>query len=266
MPENVRIPENTPMKGCRAIVTGGGTGLGAATALGLARAGASVCINYATSTEAAEKVAADCRGLGVDAFAVRADVSEDEQCKTLVTEAAMRMGGLDVLVNNAGTTKFVPHADMDGLTPDDLMRLYKVNVVSMYQMIRAARPHLEAGYGGSIVNVSSFAGVTGMGSSVAYAATKGAINTMTLSLARALAPKIRVNGVCPGYIASGWYTRHTGAAAEAARAEEIRRSTPLKVVSAPEDIAEIVLFFAGPASRHVTGEFILVDGGTHLGH
>jgi NAD(P)-dependent dehydrogenase (short-subunit alcohol dehydrogenase family) len=253
------------MKGRRAIVTGGGTGLGAATALGLAKAGASVCINYATSAEAAEAVAADCRALGVDAFAVRADVSEDDQCKALVKAASMRMGGLDVLVNNAGTTKFVPHADMDGLTPDDFMRLYKVNVVSMYQMIRAARPQLEAGDGGSVVNVSSIAGVTGMGSSVAYAATKGAINTMTLSLARALAPKIRVNGVCPGYIASGWYTKHTGAEAEAARAEEIKRSTPLKVVSGPEDVAEIILFFASPASRHVTGEFILVDGGTHLG-
>lgn len=255
----------TAMKGRRAIVTGGGTGLGAATARGLAKAGASVCINYATSAEAAEQVAADCRALGVDAFAAQADVSEDEACQALVRAAVARMGGVDVLVNNAGTTKFVPHGDMDALTPDDFMRLYKVNVVSMYQMIRAARPHLEAGDGGSVVNVSSIAGVTGMGSSVAYAATKGAINTMTLSLARALAPKIRVNGVCPGYIASGWYTKHTGAAAEAARSDEIKRTTPLKVVSGPEDVAEIILFFAGPASRHVTGEFMLVDGGTHLG-
>jgi 3-oxoacyl-[acyl-carrier protein] reductase len=264
------MPDTPIMKGKRAIVTGGGTGLGAATALGLAKQGASICINYATSAEAAEKVAAECRTHGVDAFAVRADVGEDDQCKALVKAAITRMGAIDILINNAGATKFAPHADMDALTPDDFMRLYRVNVLSMYQMIRAARPHLEADAkpgqgGGSVVNVSSIAGVTGMGSSVAYAATKGAINTMTLSLARALAPKIRVNGVCPGYIASGWYTKHTGADAEAARAEEIRRSTPLKAVSGPEDVAEIILFFAGPASRHVTGEFMLVDGGAHLG-
>jgi 3-oxoacyl-[acyl-carrier protein] reductase len=253
------------MQGKRAIVTGGGTGLGAATAVGLAKRGVSVCVNYASSAEAAEKVAEECRGLGVDAFAMKADVSEDDQCRALVAAAVERFGGLEVLINNAGITKFAKHADLDALSADDFMRLYKVNVVSMYQMIRAAREHLAADGKGAVVNVSSIAGVTGAGSSVAYTATKGAINTMTLSLARALAPSIRINAVCPGYIASGWYTKHAGAEAEAARSAEIARLTPLKVVSHPEDVAEVVLFYASPASRHVTGEFMLVDAGTHLG-
>lgn len=253
------------LKGKRAIVTGGGTGLGAATALGLARLGASVCVNYATSADAAEKVAAECRAFGVDAFAVRADVGEDDQCRALASAAATRMGSIDILINNAGTTKFAAHADLDALSTDDFMRLYKVNVVSMYQMIRACRSHLEAGDGGAVVNVSSLAGVTGTGSSVAYSATKGAINTMTISLARALAPKIRINAVCPGFIASGWFTKHVGAEFDAKRGEEIAQATPLKRISSPEDTAEVILFYAGPNSRHVTGEFLMVDGGAHLG-
>jgi 3-oxoacyl-[acyl-carrier protein] reductase len=124
---------------------------------------------------------------------------------------------------------------------------------------------MEAAGKGSVVNVSSIAGVMGIGSSVAYAASKGALNTMTLSLARALAPAIRVNAVCPGYIGSGWFTKYQGEAVEDRIAQQVAASTPLKVASMPEDIAETILFFAGPASRHVTGEFIIVDGGTHLG-
>jgi 3-oxoacyl-[acyl-carrier protein] reductase len=118
---------------------------------------------------------------------------------------------------------------------------------------------------GSIVNVSSIAGVMGIGSSVAYAASKGALNTMTLSLSRALAPKIRVNAVCPGYIGSGWFTKYQGESVEDKTAEQVAATTPLRVASMPEDIAETILFFAGPQSRHVTGEFIICDAGMHLG-
>lgn len=253
------------MKGKRAIVTGGGTGLGAATAVGLARRGADVCVNFSSSSEAAEAVAEQCRALGVDAFAVKANVGEDADCRSLVEAAVKRFGGVDVLVNNAGITKFANHGDLDALDAEDFQRLYKVNVIAAYQMIRAARPHLEATGKGSVVNVSSIAGVMGIGSSVAYAASKGALNTMTLSLARALAPAIRVNAVCPGYIGSGWFTKYQGEAVEDRIAQQVAASTPLRVASMPEDIAETILFFAGPESRHVTGEFIIVDGGTHLG-
>src|SRR5262249_3933992 len=144
------------MKGRRAIVTGGGTGLGAATAIGLAKRGANVCINYNSSADAAEEVVAECRKLGVDAFAVKANVAEDADCRALADAAAKRFGGLDVLVNNAGVTKFAKHSDLDLLDAEDFLRLYKVNVVGTYQMTRAARPLLDAAGGkASVVIVSS---------------------------------------------------------------------------------------------------------------
>jgi 3-oxoacyl-[acyl-carrier protein] reductase len=265
------MTDTNSMKGKRAIVTGGGTGLGAATAIGLARRGVSVCINYNSSADAAEQVVAECRKLGVDAIAVKANVAEDADCRSLVDAAVKKFGGLEILINNAGITKFAKHADLDLLDSEDFMRLYKVNVVGTYQMTRAVRPHLDksgpkAKGGGSVVIVSSIAGVTGIGSSIAYAATKGALNTMTLSLARALAPSIRVNAVCPGYIGSGWFTKYQGSDVESDTAENVAKSTPLKVASMPEDVAETILFFAGPESRHVTGEFIIVDAGMHLGY
>ena len=256
-----------PMKGARAIVTGGGTGLGAATAIGLAKRGANVCVNYNSSAGPAQEVVAECRKLGVEAFAMKADVGEDAACRALVDAAVQKFGGLDVLVNNAGITKFAQHNDLDALDAEDFLRLYKVNVVAVYQLVRAARPHLdEAGGKAAVVNVSSIGGVIGLGSSIAYAATKGALNTMTLSLARALAPSIRVNALCPGYIASGWFTKYQGANVEKQIAQWAEQTTALKVASQPEDIAEGVLFLAGPESRHVTGEVIMVDAGMHLGY
>ncbi len=255
----------TDMQGKSAIVTGGGTGLGAATALGLARRGCNVCVNYSRSAEAAESVAQQARDMGVDAMALQADVADDDNCRNLVQQAVDRFGRLDVLINNAGITKFAAHSDLDALNADDFLNLYKVNVVSIYQMTRAARPHLDRAGVASVVNVSSIAGVTGVGSSIAYAATKGAINTMTLSLARALAPTIRVNAVCPGYIASGWFTKYQGDVVEDKTAERVKQTTPLQVASQPEDIAGTILFLAGAESAHMTGETLIIDGGMHLG-
>jgi len=205
-------------------------------------------------------------GLGVDAIAVQANVGEDDDCRKLVAAAVEKFGGVDILINNAGITKFAKHSDLDALDADDFLRLYRVNVVSVYQMTRAAQSHLASSGKGAVVNVSSIAGVTGIGSSIAYAATKGALNTLTLSLARALAPNIRVNAVCPGYIGSGWFTKYQGSSAEDATAENVAKTTPLKVASQPEDIAESILFFAGTGSRHITGETLIVDAGMHLGY
>ncbi len=128
------------MKGKRAIVTGGGTGLGAATAVGLARRGVNLCINYNSSADAANEVVAECQKLGVEAFAVKANVAEDADCRALVDAAVQKFGGLDVLINNAGITKFAAHSDLDALDAEDFLRLYKVNVVAVYQMTRAAKP------------------------------------------------------------------------------------------------------------------------------
>jgi 3-oxoacyl-[acyl-carrier protein] reductase len=253
------------MDGKSAIVTGAGTGLGAATALGLAKRGANVAVNYSSSAEAAEKVAEVCRAEGVKAFTVQANVGEMADCEKLVAATARQFGGLDMLVNNAGITKFADQKDLDLLTAEDFERLYRVNVVGVYQMVRAARKALEASGAGSIVNVSSIAGVMGIGSSIAYAASKGALNTMTLSLARSLAPKVRVNAVCPGYIASGWFTKWVGQQMEESLARNVKETTPLQMASTPEDVAESILFFLSPASRNITGEILITDAGMHLG-
>jgi 3-oxoacyl-[acyl-carrier protein] reductase len=197
---------------------------------------------------------------------VQGDVASDEDCRRIAAAAAPH-GRIDALFNNAGVTKFASdHADLDAVSADDFLRLYAVNVVGAYQMIRAARSLLEAGpAAGAVVNTSSIAGVVGIGSSVPYAASKGALITMTISLARALAPKIRVNAICPGYIDTPWF----GRGMPPDRLERLRQgvaaSTPLKVASTADDIAAAAVFLGSPASRHVTGETLMADAGTHLG-
>src|SRR3954453_5446336 len=186
------------------IVTGSASGLGAAAAAILARDGARIVVNYSSSQKEAEQTADLCRTAGGEVVVVQGDVSRDEDCRRIVAAAAP-WGRLDALINNAGTTKHMAHGNLDGLSAEDFQRLYAVNTIGPYQMVRAARALLEAGAQASgrasaVVNVSSVAGISGIGSSIAYAASKGALNTITLSLARALAPSIRVNTVCPGYI------------------------------------------------------------------
>jgi NAD(P)-dependent dehydrogenase (short-subunit alcohol dehydrogenase family) len=198
-----------------AIVTGSASGLGAATAQTLAKGGARLVINYSSSQKEAEATAEVCREAGAaEVVVVQGDVSRDEDCRRIVA-AVEKWARIDVLINNAGTTKHVVHGDLDGLSAADFQRLYGVNTVGPFQMVRAARTLLEAGakasgQPSSVVNVSSVAGISGVGSSIAYAASKGALNTMTLSLARALAPLIRVNTVCPGYIDTPWFTKGRG--------------------------------------------------------
>jgi 3-oxoacyl-[acyl-carrier protein] reductase len=248
-----------------AIVTGGGTGLGAAVSLGLAERGARVLVNYAKSAEAAEQTAAACRAQGVDAVAMRGDVSADADCRALVEAAAARWGRVDVLVNNAGRTTFTPAADLEALSDEDFLDIYRTNLLGAYHMIRACAPPMrEAGFG-AVVNVSSIAGLTGVGSSVAYACSKGALNTLTLSLARALGPEIRVNAVCPGFIATRWFSDPLGEAGMQRIIEAQQAQTPLQRAGTPEDIAKSVLFLADEGSEHITGVTLVSDAGFHLG-
>jgi NAD(P)-dependent dehydrogenase (short-subunit alcohol dehydrogenase family) len=249
------------------VITGASTGLGRAIAVEVASRGAkTVVVNYAHSAAEAEETAALVRGHGAEAVTIQADVASDDDCRKIAA-AAQPYGRIDALFNNAGITKFASrHADLDAVSGEDFLRLYQVNVVGAFQMIRAARPLLEAGDGVSaVVNTSSIAGVVGIGSSVPYAASKGALTTMTISLARALAPKIRVNAVCPGFIDTPWFGRGMDEAALARMREGVAAGTPLKVASNAEDIAASTVFLASPASRHITGETLLVDAGTHLG-
>jgi 3-oxoacyl-[acyl-carrier protein] reductase len=253
-------------KGFVVVVTGASTGLGRAIAIDVARRGAkAVVVNYARNAEEAEETAREVRLAGAEAVLVQGDVASDADCRRIAA-AAEPFGRIDALFNNAGTTTFAAHGDMEAVSADDFLRLYAVNVVGAFQMTRAARALLEAApQPGAVVNTASIAGVTGIGSSVPYAASKGALNTMTLSLARALAPKIRVNAICPGFIDTPWFVRGLGeAGAERVRANAAA-GTPLKAASQPEDIAAAAVFLASPASRHVTGETLLVDAGSHLG-
>lgn len=258
------------LDGRKAVITGSSAGLGRSMAIKLAERGADVLVNYSSSAAAAEEVAAACRELGSDVKLVQADVSTDEGCQA-IAEAAADWGRVDILINNAGTTKRVPnHADLKGLTRDDFLWLYSVNVAAPFIMVQACEDllrasHAETGRPAAILNTSSIAGVTGIGSSVAYAASKGALNTLTLSLARALAPAIRVNAICPGYIDTRWFSDHMPEEKYLSLRTTVEKTSPLKVASGPDDIADSALFFVSDASRHVTGETLLVDAGTHLG-
>lgn len=249
------------------LVTGASTGLGAAIAVGAATRGAkAVIINYARSAAEAEATAEAVRAAGAEAVLAQGDVADDAACRAIVEKAAP-YGRIDALANNAGVTKFAPHhGDLDALQREDFERMFAVNLIGPFQMIRAARQLLEASPRASVLMTSSIAGVTGIGSSVAYAASKGALNTMTLSLARALAPKIRVNALCPGFIDTTWFSKSLPAEVVDRVREGTIRTTPLQAASTAEDIADAGLFLLSDASRHVTGETLLVDAGLHLGY
>ena len=250
------------------IVTGSASGLGAATAAILARNGARIVVNYSSSQKEAEQTADLCRSAGGEVVVVQGDVSRDEDCRKIAAAAAP-WGRLDALINNAGTTKHMAHDNMDGLSAEDFQRIFGVNTIGPFQMVRAARSLLEAGATASgrastVVNVSSVAGISGVGSSVAYAASKGALNTITFSLARALAPLIRVNTVCPGYIDTPWFTKGRGEEGAKLVRDTVVAKVPLKRASTAQDVAALVCFLATPASSNMTGEIVRMDAGAHL--
>ena len=194
------------LAGKAAVVTGSSSdgGVGAACAKILASRGCNVAVNYAANKEGADKVAAECAAAGVESVAVQADVAKDGDCRRLVQAAVDRWGRLDVLINNAAVTKTIPHQRFDLLDADEFQRTYAVNLIGNYQMCRAAAPHLKATGDAAIVNISSIGAMRGAGSSIAYAASKGALNTLTISMARALAPEVRVNALCPGGLLGSW--------------------------------------------------------------
>jgi 3-oxoacyl-[acyl-carrier protein] reductase len=251
--------------GFRVLVTGASTGLGRAIAVQTAQEGAAhVIVNYANDKDSAEETARLVREAGSEATVVQGDVAQDADCRRLAA-AASALGGLECLFNNAGVTIFAAHDNLDGVSSEDFMRLYQVNVVGAFQMIRACRKLLEnAAEPGSVVNSASIAGVAGIGSSVPYAASKAALINMTLSLARALAPKIRVNAVCPGFIDTPWFSKSLPDAVIGHVRAQVIATTPLRVASTAEDIAGSAVFLGGRQSRHVTGETLLVDAGMHL--
>jgi len=249
------------VEGKVAIVTGSAAGIGAATAELLASRGARVVVNYSQSADEAAAVHAACERYGAEAVLVQADVAADGDCRRLAQAALDRWGRIDWLVNNAGVTAFAAHGDLDALQADDFQRIYAVNVIGSFQMIRACAESMRAHGEGAVVNVSSLAGVAGIGSSVAYAASKGALNTLTVDLARALAPEIRVNAVCPGFVETRWWKNRLGDAYEEQR-DRFAAMTPLGKVVTPQETAQTVAFLL--AAEKLTGETLMLDAGLHL--
>jgi 3-oxoacyl-[acyl-carrier protein] reductase len=241
-----------------ALITGGSSGIGAATARQLAKRGWHVAINYAHNAAAAEKMAKECG----DAIAVQGDVSIDQDCRRIARAVAEKLGGIDALVNNAGTTKVVPHDQLDGLSAEDFQRIFALNVIAPFQMVRACREPLKERRG-AIVNVSSVASVLGTGSSVAYAASKAALEAMSLSLARSLAPEVRVNIVAPGHTNTPWHPTVRGPERAAEVEKRYSAIAPLKQISQAEDVADAIVWLI-EGGRNVTGEVIYVDGGMHI--
>lgn len=244
------------------IITGAGTGTGAACAVALSALGARVVINYRRSDAQAREVGDRCAP--GRALTVQGDVSQDADCRRIAAVALEQWGRIDGLVNSAGITKFVSHLRLDGLDASDWHDIHAVNVVGAYQMTRACVPAMQAQGSGAIVNVSSMSGLNGLGSSIAYAASKGALNTLTLSLARALAPKIRVNAVCPGMIETRWHRARFDEAGYEKFKTDYEATVPLGKASTAEDVADAVLWLLTGASQ-VTGELLRLDGGFHLG-
>src|SRR5881394_3852886 len=252
-----------------AIVTGSATGLGAACAVDLAGRGWNVAINYTKSKKEADETYEKVKSKGVQAILVQADMGQDADCRKLAAETLKAWGRVDGLVNNAGTTKFQNQGDLEGVTPEDFDRILRVNVTGPYMMSRAIYPTMKKQWDaqqerGSIVNISSIAGVMGVGTSIPYAASKGALNTLTLSLARWFGPAVRVNTVCPGFIQTRWLLGALGQENYEKLRDAQQETTPLRQAGTAEQMAEAVIFFLTSASN-ITGEFLIVDAGTHLG-
>jgi len=245
------------------VVTGSSSGIGAATARLYASHGWNVVVNYSREPAPAEAVAAQCEALGAQVLVVKADVAQDADCRRLAAEVEARFGRADVLVNNAGTTKFVDLKDLDGLEAEDFHKIYSVNVIGAYQMTRALAPLLRRQVGSGVVNVSSVASMMGRGSSLAYMASKGALNAMTVGLARALAPNVRVNAIAPGLVETPWLQEGLGAEGYQRGVDWYKGRAALEAVITPEDVAETA-WYLGASAAKTTGEVMLVDAGLRI--
>jgi len=244
------------LEGKIALVTGGATGIGRATVLALSRAGAVVAINYSKSAAEAEETARLVERAGGRARTVQADVTRESQVRGMLDTVARELGGVDCLVNSAGWTARVPHRQLDDLTDEIWERVLVTNLRAPFYCVRAAVPHMERRGGGAVVNITSVAGFTGTGSSMAYAASKAGLNTLTRSLARALAPsRIRVNAVAPGLLRTGF----GGGFISEEFLGQTGQVTPIGRTVTAEEVADAAVFLlAHPA---MTGHISVVDGG-----
>src|SRR5665213_1513018 len=246
------------LKGKVAIVTGGGTGIGRAVCLRLAAAGArAVVVNYARSEEAAQSTARELGAFGSEALVHQADIADESAVKAMIATTAERYGRLDVLVNNAGTTHFIAHPDLDALTEEVWDDIISVNVKGTFYCCRAAATELRKTKG-AIVNVASIAGHRGTGSSIVYAISKAGVLQLTRSLAIALAPDVRVNSVSPGLVSTRWFRQHFGEEAAVAQEATFAAGTPVGSIASADHVAQAVIAFT--ESDFITGQDVIVDG------
>ncbi len=236
-----------------AVVTGSATGIGRSAAWKFAERGYAVIVNYSRSRDDAEATAEGVRARGARALVIQADVADDTDVRAMIERTVDEFRGIDVLVNNAATTHFIEHTDLEGITSAVWDDILSVNLKGAFFCCRAAMPHLKTRKG-NIVNVASVAGVVGTGSSIAYAASKGAVITMTKSLARAFAPEVRVNAVAPGPVQTRWLADHQD------MIDAAMKLTPLKRPATPEDIADAIIFLSDVTSL-MTGQVLVIDGG-----
>ncbi|HHV64248.1 MAG TPA: SDR family oxidoreductase [Peptococcaceae bacterium] len=239
-----------------ALITGGGTGIGRAVALRLAKEKVHIAINYSRSEQDALATKKDVEALGVKCKIYKANVALDREVREMIAQVVKDFGGLDILVNNAGTTRFVKHADLEGMKDEYWDEIFAVNVKGLFFCCRAAVPELKKTKG-VIVNITSIAGLTGLGSSIAYAASKAAAISVTKSLARVCAPEVRVISVAPGVVITRWVEGQDD------HIERLAGTTPMKRVAVPEDVAEVVYGVIAHAG-FVTGQTIVVDGGAFI--
>jgi 3-oxoacyl-[acyl-carrier protein] reductase len=262
-PTFTKQPKETGMERKVCVVTGSSSGIGAATARLYASRGWNVVINYSREQGPADAVAAECRALGAEVLVLKANVAEDADCRALAAAVDAKWGRCDVLVNNAGTTKFVAMRDLAGLEAVDFQKIYAVNVVGAFQMVRALEPLLKKNPPSAVVNISSIAASTGIGSCMAYAASKGALNTMTMALARALGPQVRVNAIAPGLVETPWLQNGMGAERYAAGVEAYKARSALAEIIQPEDVARAAWYLGVDATK-TSGEVLPVDAGAKL--
>lgn len=244
------------LKGKTALITGAGTGIGRSIALRLAAAGADIAINYSRSEKEALQTQKAVQESGVRSLVYKADVADDGQVRAMVGETIKKLGRLDILVNNAGVTYFVEHADLEGLKGEYWDRIMGVNVKGMFFCCRAAAEELKKRKG-CIINITSIAGLTGLGSSIAYAASKAAAISLTKSLARVMAPEVRVNSIAPGVVLTRWVEGQED------HVQRLAEGSPMGRVATAEDISEVAYALITQAG-FVTGQSIVVDGGMFM--
>jgi 3-oxoacyl-[acyl-carrier protein] reductase len=238
-----------------ALVTGGGTGLGRAVSLALAREGCSVAINYAHSESEARATCQETEALGGRALTVCADVTDDTAVRAMVEHTVATFGGLDILVNNAGTTRFASLEDLDSLTDDLWREILDVNLVGAFRCVRAAAPYLKQSGKGKIVNTASASAFRPVGSSIPYMASKAGLVSLTRSLARALAPDVQVNAVAPGWLDTRWLERYLPSDVR----ERVLAHGPTADV---DEVARAVVMLASTDS--ISGDVIIIDRGQSL--